>query len=409
MTNKRWLTSCLIAVSASVACLRGGRHTPTTKQAAALEAPAVSHARSPQPYRPLHKGGADLSTGLYIREDDDVFVNTPMPMVVRRTYLSGDRVSRQFGIGAMHPGEWWLYGDSDPRLPWADLILANRSRVHFTLVSGTSLLDAVLRHDSTPTAFSGALLRWSGSTWEMRFRDGGLARFLGCAGAHDMCSLVERRDADGHRIAYVRDASGRLLSMESEGDRIAFEYDDQKRIIRAYDDTSQHAVRYTYDEGGRLVRATASDGTIRTYAYDDRDELVEIREPGRIIRNWFDESGRFARQEVRASEDDTDPYLATARYVVDGRSVVQADFDEGDGLTRYRYNSYHYIVSETFDADSAAPITFVYNRDATTNVINDVTMACDGPAGPFTRRVLTSDRDDRVKHSLMSDFCRPRR
>jgi len=118
----------------------------------------------------------------------------------------------------------------------------------------------------------------------------------------------------------------------------------------------------------------------------------------------------IARQEVRASENDTDPYLATARYVVDGRSVVQADFDEGDGLTRYRYNNHHYVVSQTFDADSAAPITFVYNRDATTNVINDVTMSCAGPAGAITRGVpLASDRDDRTKHSLMSDFCWPRR
>jgi hypothetical protein len=66
----------------------------------------------------------DPSTGAYIREDDDLVVIAPMPIVLRRTYLSRDRKSRHFGIGATHPGEWYLWGDGDPRIPWGELILA---------------------------------------------------------------------------------------------------------------------------------------------------------------------------------------------------------------------------------------------------------------------------------------------
>ncbi len=404
----RLLIVCLVAVPWG-GCARTGRHTPATSPAATAEPDRGAPAPLSRPYRPLHKGGFGLSTGLYTREDDDLFTNTAMPIVLRRTYLSGDRVSRHFGVGATHPGEWWLYGDGDPRIPWAALILANGGRIHFTRISpGDTQEGAVLRHDGTPTDFNGALLSWSGSRWEMRFRDGALALFLDCQREPEICSLIERRDPQGHRIVYVRDASGMLIRMESEGQSIAFDYDDRKRIVRAYD-SSQHVMYYTYDDGGRLVRATAFDGTVRDYAYDERDELLAVREPGRIVQNWFDESGRLVRQEVRASEDDTDPYVARVRYIVEGGSVVQTDFDEGDGLTRYRFNSHHYAVSETFDADSPRPITFTYDRDQTTNVVSSVTMSCLGLAGAVTQPVpLASDRDERTKLALMRDTCLPR-
>jgi YD repeat-containing protein len=249
----------------------------------------------------------------------------------------------------------------------------------------------------------GALLSWNGSRWEMKFRDGALAVFLDCQGPKDICSLVERRDAQGHRIDYVRDASGKLLRMESEGQSIAFDYDDHKRIVRAYDSV-QHEVVSTYDDVGRLLRATASDGVVRSYGYDERHKLVAIREPGRIIRTWYDESGRFSRQEVRSSDADNDPYVATARYIVEGDSVVQVDFDEGDGVERRRYNSHHYVVSETFDADGPQPITFAYDRDATTNTVNGVTMSCRGLNGTVTRPV-PPDADEAAKGALIRETC----
>jgi hypothetical protein len=52
----------------------------------------------PPSYEPLHKGGVDPSMGLYTREDDDLIVPDTIPLVLRRTYLSGDHASRQFGV-----------------------------------------------------------------------------------------------------------------------------------------------------------------------------------------------------------------------------------------------------------------------------------------------------------------------
>ena len=362
----------------------------------------VSHA----PWEEKHKGGVDLSTGIYTREDDDLVLNTPMPLVLHRAYNSGDGVARQFGRDWTHAGEWWLYGDGNPSVPWADLILETGGRIHFKRVSpGTDLRGAVLRHDSTPTAFNGALLGFNGSTWDMRFRDGSIAVFLDCPRRTHVCALIERRDADGHRIAYVRDASGTLLRMETEGGGIAFAYDDRKRIVRAFD-SSGREVRYRYDDLGRIVRAAWSDGTVREYAYDEHDRLVGVREPGRMITNWFDESGRWVRQVVKNSQADQNPYIATARYIAENGRILESQFDEGDGLLVNRYNEHHYIVSETIDADGPAPIVFAFDLDAS-NRPTAATLSCQGPQGPITRSVpLTSARDDTAKTSLIREHCR---
>jgi len=68
--------------------------TPAVRRSHVAPVPGESAASTTAPasvlQRPRHKGGVDLSTGLYGREDDDLVVNTPMPIVLRRTYNSGD-------------------------------------------------------------------------------------------------------------------------------------------------------------------------------------------------------------------------------------------------------------------------------------------------------------------------------
>jgi YD repeat-containing protein len=405
--NRALIVFACAAISVSMACTTASRPAPRSvsavqpAQSVAAPAPAVSH----QLWRPLHKGGVDLSTGLYLREDDDLVVNTPMPIVLRRTYNSGDSFQRRFGLDTTHPGEVWIRGDSDPRIPWAELILATGSRVRFARISpGDTQAGAILRHDSTPSEFNGALLSWTGSRWEMRFRDGSVWSFLDCQKDKEVCSLVEQRDPDGHRIEYVRDPSGTLLRMESEGQSIAFDYDDHKRIVRAYD-TARRAVSYAYDDRGRLVRATGTDGVVRSYDYDEGHHLIGVREPGRILQNWFDEAGRQVKQVVRDSEQDDDPYVATVRYVVEGGSIVESDLDEGDGLLVERYNAHHYVVSETRDADGPAPIVFTYNLDPVSNVSVSLTMSCVGPAGPVTRTAAIAPTDDDAKAALFRQNC----
>jgi YD repeat-containing protein len=355
---------------------------------------------------PLHKGRVEISNGVYIREDDDLIVSTTPRIVLRRTYLSGDRKSRRFGVGATHPGEWYLYGDGDPTIPWAELILADSGRIHFTRISkGSSQVGAVLRHDTTPTVFNGSLLSWDGNRWALRFRDGSGAWFLDCNTPKETCSVVEQRDPQGHGVLYVRDAEGTLQRIESAGRGISFEYDSQGRIIRARD-TEDHSVAYSYDDAGRLVRSTSSDGSIRRYEYNERDEMVAIREQVRVVENWFDEAGRLTRQVVNEPEWPA-PWVATLAYTLEGGSVVQTDSVDDGVKTVYRFNRSGYVVSETTDADGPSPITVTYDRDRT-NTGTTITLVCAGPRGPVNRTVpLQSGAEEGAKDALIRKECRP--
>jgi hypothetical protein len=92
--------------------------------------------------------------------------------------------------------------------------------------------------------------------------------------------------------------------------------------------------------------------------------------------------------------------------MVEGKSIVQVDFDEGNGIERSRFNSEHYIVSQTFDADGTAPVTFTYNRDVSTNVVSSATMSCFGLSGPTTRSVpVAANDDDDLKYTLIRENC----
>jgi YD repeat-containing protein len=237
----------------------------------------------------------------------------------------------------------------------------------------------------------------------MRLRDGSTASFFDCHAQTRPCSLVERRDRDGHTIAFARDASGLLLKMESEGKSIAFDYDDRKRIVRAYD-TAKNEVIYKYDDDGRLIRATTSDGTVRKYEYDSRNYLIRIEEPTRVIENRFDESGRWIHQVVKFPGDDPDPYIADAQYVVENGAVVESRFDDGAGLKVDRYNSQHYMISETLFADSATPVTFRYSLDSS-NASKAATLSCTGSTGPIAREVLLPARDDEAKFEAVRANC----
>src|SRR5262249_3252587 len=97
------VTAC--AIGRRPAAGRPSSSAPADGSSANGSAPAVPHT----PWRPRHKGGVDLSTGLYTREDDDLVLDTPMPLVLHRTYNSGDGHPRQFGRDWTHAGEWWLH------------------------------------------------------------------------------------------------------------------------------------------------------------------------------------------------------------------------------------------------------------------------------------------------------------
>ena len=362
---------------------------------------AVSGA--PAEHAALHKGSIDLATGLYVRVNDDLVVQGSPALVLRRTYLSGFRESREFGIGTTHSGEDYLIGDSEG-FQWAALILARGTRINFTRVTpGTGLPGARFVHDGSAGEWHGAELSWTLASWSLKKRDGSVLVFRGC-GKEDVCSIIQSTDAHGRTINYRRNAFGRLLKMEAGSRWIGFDYDGEGRIERAYDST-RRTLRYTYDKRGRLERVTAADGTAYRYTYSDQDELETIEEPGTSITNTY-EAGRCVRQ-VNWFPD-RDPYVFELKYQAEGRTVHRTRITESNGTWReYAWDDRKAAMSELMGRTGAEPAFIMYERDAPSRAVIAFTVSGKGRDGqPLRQRIPVKQGEaDLVKHALVSKLC----
>ncbi len=358
----------------------------------------------PDDYKPKHKGGIDLATGLYTRENEDLVVPGTPGLVLRRTYLSKDRVARAFGIGATHPGEEYLIGDGQ-QFQWASLILARGVRVEFKRTSpGTSLFNAMYVHHGAPAEWHGAELGWTGVNWAIRKSDGSLSIYRPC-GQGSVCSILQHRDSSGHTIYYERDSKGTLLRMHDGKDRsITFEHDEQERVTRAVASTRRE-VRYTYDARGRLITAISNDGTVRKYSYTDGNELATIEEPGTSIENAYEE-GRCVRQVNRYP--DSEPFIFIFKYHVDNGRVVRTDTNRSDGSwTSFTWGPARLKMTETLGRPGVEPLAFEYERDPLSNAVTAVTVTCPDRQGkPLSHKsIVRPGQEEIVKGDIVQTHC----
>lgn len=405
---RKLLVAAIAFVLLAVAALSAG---PLSSGALLLLLPAGERRHNhdlPSAYQPRHKGAVHLGTGLYIREDEDLIVRGTPTLVLRRTYLSGYRVAREFGVGTTHNGELYLVGDPD-RFQWLALILPDGARVRFERISsGTSYYNAMYEHRASPSEWRGARLGWTGTGWALRRLDGTLLQFQPCGGpSARSCSIVRERDADGHTIDYRRDRDGRLSRIEAARDRwIGFDYDARNRVVRAYDHAGNE-VRYDYDDRGRLSHVQSSGGSEHRYTYTDRDEMTTISDPGIRIENTYDAAGRCIGQ-VNFVPGSPEPYTFDFAYVVENGAVVQADTTRSDGTwTRYLYGSNRYIQSETWARGGSQPATFTYERDPVTNVITALSLTCPDRTGrPLPHSSFVRDGNEEwIKWDLLRTNC----
>jgi YD repeat-containing protein len=353
----------------------------------------------------MHKGRVDLGTGLYIRENEDLVGRDTPPLILRRTYLSGYRVSKEFGIGTTHLGEVYLVGDGKT-FRWAQLILAHGTPIQFHRTSpGTSYSNAMYAHRSSDTAWNGAQLGWTGSNWVLRQPDSTVSYFRPCGPrVGRSCSISQERDADGHVIHYRRNSAGRLLKMDAESGWISFEYGDKDRIVRANDSTGAE-VRYNYDTRGRLSRASAG-GRIFDYTYTDRDELKTMSEPGKFIENWYDGNGRVIRQ-VNLFEGALAPHTFEFTYHLDGNVVVQVETKVSDGSwSQYTFGKDRETTSETHGKGSLS-VAFDYERDPGTNAVTSLTLTCPDRSGRPLRHfsLVRKNNEESIKLDLVQTRC----
>jgi YD repeat-containing protein len=356
----------------------------------------------PRSYRPVHQGHVDLATGLYVREDEDFVLPDAPWFVWRRAYLSGDRISRHMGIGTTHNAEWYLIGDPSA-LQHVELIREDGSRIVFDRTSkGNSYLNAMFVHTASATEFYGARVGWVGTQWAMRLWNESLALFQDCGPGPDrICSLVSLRDPRGRIVRFNRDARGILRSIDAGAQRLAFEYDNHHRIVRAVQ--GAHAASYTYDDPGRLVTAVV-DGTSRSFIYGPHDEMTAVREPGRSLENTFDARGRLTRQVVHwPGRPD---YIESFAYVVEGRRVLETTVTESDGeRSTYRWNHEGHRDVEIHETDGHSPVIVQFDR-GNGAFVRSITVFCKKDGRPVSETVeVTSGDEDREEEDLIDRVC----
>lgn len=398
--RKILLATLGVCVAALLALMAG----PVMSGAVFLLIPSPLAAMSARPsavHVPIDKGHVDLSTGLYVRENDDLVVPGNPPIVLRRTHLAGYRTPCEFGLGTTHNGEIAVGGNTKE----VTLRLANQARVDFRrITSGSSHLNAMFEAEPSPTEWDRARFGWTGTDWALKRQDGALARFRPCPSG-GRCSITSFREPSGATLYYRRDSAGVLKRIDDGANRwIAFDYDDQIRITRAYDSRGRE-VRYGYDNAGRLVRVDRGDGVVLKYSYTDLDELATIEEPGTTIENVY-ENGRVVRQ--------VNHYPGSERYIFrfdyrqrDGRMMATVSRRSDGTWTRYLWDSRGQPASETEGVEDIELGTFTYARNSITNKVESVTRSCRGAGGRWGRHssIVTDGDVERVKQDLTLAHC----
>ena len=108
---------------------------------------------------------------------------------------------------------------------------------------------------------------------------------------------VRRRLADGSVQSLVWDERDRIASVVSRTGRIAYEYDDGDRLVRATTwtapDHPDTDLRFIYDAHGRLMEER-QDGSAIRYEYDAAGRCISRTSPGGEIRLAYDSCGGLA-------------------------------------------------------------------------------------------------------------------
>lgn len=179
----------------------------------------------------------------------------------------------------------------------------------------------------------------------------------------DRSGLTKRiTNRRGYQTIEVYDALGRLRSVTSGGEAVAFfEYDgNSNRTTRR--DGRGGLTSYTYDALNRLTSANHASLQTETYTYDAVGNLLSYNDgAGAAITQTFDELDHLKTR--------TDGENNTTSYRYDGEGLLLEQTDPKQHRTSYQYNALGSLVGLT-DAKSGA-WELAYNGDQTLKSIKD--------------------------------------
>jgi RHS repeat-associated protein len=312
----------------------------------------------------------NLSTGLFVLRNTDLFLPDVIPIALTRTYMHRDHTVRPFGIGASHPYAMFLW--SANAFQEANLVQADGSEIHYIRVSpGVGFEDAIFETTETPTEFYKSRMVWNGNGWDLTLKNGTVYVF------GENAPLQEIRDRNGNRllISYSNGQAGNIMRITSPNNRwIAFTYDASNRITQVTDNIGR-TVSYAYNTSGELVSVTDPGGGVTQYTYeaDNSHRMIALQDArgNVVLENYYDQN-RVARQEVGGEDN-----LYRFSYTVNGNGIIiQTDVIDPRGtIRRVSFNSEGFATSDIQALGLPEQQSITYTRELGTNIILNQTDA----------------------------------
>ncbi|MET9498438.1 RHS repeat-associated core domain-containing protein, partial [Streptomyces sp. NPDC006552] len=320
----------------------------------------------------------DIATGDMTLPHTDLSLPGVLPLVLRRTHLSGYRYGQWFGrswastlderieldpqgqgaVWAREDGSLLVYpalpapGDTDGVLPLEGPRLP---LVHGGHANGTTTYQITEPVTRLVRTFTGSPYHASPAYWLVQIEDrhtnhiaihregDGAPTALVHDGGYHVALTVESarirtvalRTPDGPQpvLRYGYDAQGRLDAVtNSSGLPLRFTYDDADRIT-SWTDRNDSTFRYVYDGEGRIARTVGPDGALSAaFAYTRHPET------GDRITRYTDSTGATSVYYLNSALQvvaETDPLGHTHSYTFDDHDRILSHTDPLGATTRY--------------------------------------------------------------------------
>lgn len=184
--------------------------------------------------------------------------------------------------------------------------------------------------------------------------------------------IIKYTDVNGNQIQYTYDVVGNISSIiYPDTKKVAYTYDEANRLITVTD-WAERVTSYTYDANGRLLTTTRPDGSVLAQVYDNAGRLISAIDKdagGTTIsgfRYTYDEGGRIIKESLASGQE-----TAYISYDALGRLINKENKDSiGNTLNSYAY---------TYDADGNMTLGVSQQQSAAmTYDINDRLLQYNG-------------------------------
>jgi RHS repeat-associated protein len=253
---------------------------------------------STDPHGPKPGDPVDAATGLLtINKTDLAFGGARGQVVISRTYRTLSGTPGPFGVGTNFNYGYQLNTFSFiQNQGFVTLIMPDGNQLQFTQQAGGTLVN-----NSVPSLAGAVITNPSSGVYNLRWKNGTVFKFqsppTGGRVAYinsitdtnnNVTTMVRGNTADPSQITQITDPVGRSLALA---------YDTFDRITSIVDPIGR-TVSYTYNSQGTLATVTDPASGITRYAYDGNNRITDITDPRGILflHNDYDGNGKVVKQ-----------------------------------------------------------------------------------------------------------------